>query len=148
MEHRNTTRMGNVFASHYIPGIHHQAWCPVDDWYHHGGPGSGGKTIEFTIISVSVSTDPDYAPLNVASVLVRGGPPDLVGEIVDVIDHSGQLFDIESMNGYTGWAHWVPYVTMDTEKPCDELTPHHWAAINRVCEPNQGTYRECEEDEE
>ena len=108
---------------------------------------SEAKIIEYTIISVAVSTDPLYAPLNVASVLIHLGPPELIGEVVDVVDHSGQLFDIESMDGYTGWAWWTQARTLDTEETCETLTPHHWAAINRVCEPNQGTYRECEEEE-
>jgi hypothetical protein len=107
--------------------------------------GGSGQTIEFIIQSVAPATEPEFAPLNKASVLVKGGPAELVGTVVDVIDHSGCIFDIESMNGYTGWAHWAQYETMDTEEPCDTLTEPHWAAINRCCEPNQGTYRECEE---
>jgi len=109
--------------------------------------GSEAKIIEYTIISVDASTDPIYAPKNVASVLIHLGPPELIGEVVDVVDHSGQLFDIESMDGYTGWAWWTQARSMDTEEPCETLTPLHWAAFNRVCEPNQSTYRVCEEEE-
>lgn len=104
---------------------------------------SDARIIEYLISSVTTSTDPIYAPKKVATVVIQVGPPDLIGETVSVVDHSGQIFDIESMNGYTGWGWWTQARTMDLEDPCATLTPFHWAAFNRVCEPNQGTYREC-----
>lgn len=108
---------------------------------------SDARIIEYLIQSVVTSTDPIYAPKKIATVVIQVGPADLIGETVEVVDHSGQIFDIESMNGYTGWGWWTQARSMDLEEPCETLTPLHWAALNRVCEPNGGTYRLCEEEE-
>ena len=112
--------------------------------------GDANEWIEYTITSLATAdgTDPDFVGLKKATVEVRGAAPasalSLVGETVTVYDHSGCIFDEEDMEGYTGWALWGQYRTLDTSKDCDVLTPSHWAAINRCCAPDSGTYRDCE----
>lgn len=108
------------------------------------GEATGGSFIEYTIDSMTTSSEPDYIGLKKATVTVRGGPGALVGETVSVYDHSGCIFDEAEMVGYTGWAFWGPFRTLDETKDCDVLTPSHWAACNRCCAPDSGTYRECE----
>lgn len=103
-----------------------------------------GTTIEYTIDGLAISDEPDYLGLKEATVTVRGGEPSLINTQVLVYDHSGCIFDLDDMVGFTGWAHWAPYATLDPEKACDAITPYHWAAINRCCDPDSGTYRDCE----
>lgn len=105
--------------------------------------GGAGDLIEYTITSIVTSTEPDYVGLEKATVVVRGGPAGLIGTSVSVYDHSGCIFDEVSMVGYTGWAFRTQYRTLDTSKACEVLTPFHWAAINRCCDANSGTYRSC-----
>lgn len=115
-------------------------WIPVEAYP------LAGKSIEYTIISLADATDPDFAGLKVATVKIRVGPTNLVDEEVEVYDHSGCIFDDVDMVGYTGWALWGRAVSLDTSKSCTPtppLTPWHWAAFNRCCEPNTGTYRDC-----
>jgi hypothetical protein len=107
------------------------------------GAGLGTKVIEYTITSLVNSDEPDFNLLKKATVVVRGGPAGLVGTDVSVYDHSGCIFDEEDMEGYTGWASWSQYRTLDTNEDCEVLTPFHWAAFNRCCAPNSGTYRGC-----
>ena len=104
---------------------------------------SPGDIIEYTIDSMVTSSEADYIGLKKATVTIRGGKPELVGTTVSVYDHAGCIFDVEDMEGYTGWAFWAPFRTLDELQDCDVLTPHHWAAFNRCCAPNSGTYREC-----
>lgn len=104
---------------------------------------SSAQIIEYTITSVAASTEPDFNGLEKATVVVRGGPAGLIGTTVDVYDHSGCIFDEPDMAGYTGWGFWSQYRTLDGSKACEELTPFHWAAVNRCCDANSGTYRSC-----
>jgi len=104
---------------------------------------SPGDIIEYTIDSMATSSEADYIGLEKATVTIRGGKPELIGTTVSVYDHSGCIFDAEDMEGYTGWAFLGQFRTLDELQDCDVLTPHHWAAFNRCCAPNSGTYREC-----
>lgn len=117
----------------------------VVNWLLIDGSGGGSDTIEYTINSMETSVEPDYIGLQKASVTVQGGPAMLVGATVSVYDHSGCIFNLSEMEGYTGWAFWGQYFTLDETKDCDVLTPLHWAAYNRCCAPDSGTYRECAE---
>jgi len=104
----------------------------------------GTKTIEYTIIAVTTAGAGPYAGLKTASALVHGAPcgqPALIGTEVNVIDHSGGLFDAGgTMAGYTGWAAEMIFLSLASGAACDDLTPCHWAAINRVCDPDTGVY--------
>ena len=104
---------------------------------------SSAQIIEYTIASTTTSSEADYVGLTKATVTVRGGPAGLIGTTVSVYDHSQCIFDEIDMEGYTGWAYWSQYRTLDATKACEVLTPFHWAAFNRCCAPDSGTYRDC-----
>ena len=133
-------------SKEYLPGTHHQAWSPNDDYYQRPwSAGGGGATIEYTISSLETKTTGPYTGLVVATVTVRGTPcerSDIIGTVVEVVDHSGCIFDVESMAGYTGWASEMIYWSLDPEVECEVLTPCHWAAINRCCAAGSGLYSE------
>lgn len=106
------------------------------------GGGSGG-VIEYKIVSTSTKSSGPYTGLKAASVIIHGAPcdrPELIGETVEVIDHSANLFDETSMVDYTGWAAEMKFLSLASGAACDELTPCHWVAINRVCDPDTGIY--------
>jgi hypothetical protein len=112
--------------------------------------GGGGGTIEYKIESTVIPTSGPYTGLKVASVMIHGAPcgrESLVGTAAEVVDHSNELFDETSMAGYTGWAAEMVFLSLDATVECGTMSPCHWAAINRVCSPNTGTYAEpCEEE--
>ena len=113
----------------------------------------GGGVIEYQITgSATRRTSGPYFGLRVAEVMIHGAPcdrTDLIGATVDVVDHSDELFDEDSMIGYTGWASEMVFLSLDPEAECDTLSPCHWAAVNRVCNPNTGIYAEpCPPEEE
>lgn len=106
-----------------------------------------GSTVEYVITAVgSVETTGPYTGLKIASVVIKGASDaSLIDTTVDVVDHSGGLFDDPddpTMAGWTGWAFWAVYKSLESGVDCDTLTPYHWAALNRVCEPNTGVYAE------
>ena len=118
-----------------------------EDWYPEikpRGGGKGGGVIEYEIVSLSTKASGPYTGLKAASAIVHGAPcgrSSLIGETIEVIDHSGGLFDeTGTMEGYTGWAAEMVFLSLASGAECDELTPCHWAAINRVCDPDTGTY--------
>lgn len=103
---------------------------------------SSSGWIEYVIVSITDATGGHYTGLRVATVTVKGSDNgSLIDTEVEVVDHSGGLFDEPgNMTGYTGWAMWGVYKSLQPSIECDTLTPYHWAAINRVCEPNTGVY--------
>ena len=109
-----------------------------------GGGGGGADIIEYEIISLSTPTSGAYNGLKVASATIKGAGCSrsaMIGTVVDVVDHSGSIFDAGgTMAGYTGWAYEAQYVSKATGAACDDLTPCHWAAINRACSPDTGDY--------
>lgn len=103
----------------------------------------GGATIEYTISSVATASSGPYTGLKVATVVIRGAPcsrSNLIGTTASVVDHSGCIFDIEDMAGYTGWAAEMVFWSLDSAAECETVTPCHWAAINRCCAAGSGTY--------
>ncbi len=102
--------------------------------------------IEYQILEILNGTGP-FTGLKVASAKVRGvtcGEWCLLCETVEVVDHSGCIFDLdpEDMVGYTGWAflaqfHSVESGAVNLPSPC------HFAAFNRCCAPNTGDYAPC-----
>ena len=113
----------------------------------------GGGVIEYKIISSATRmTSGPYTGLRVVDAIIHGAPceqTELIGETVEVVDHSDELFDEDSMIGYTGWASEMIFLSLDEEDECGTLTPCHWAAINRVCSPNTGIYADpCPIEEE
>lgn len=102
------------------------------------------KFIEYTITSLSTAVSGPYTGLVIAEVVVRVGDA-TKGSTVDVVDHSGCIFDEATMTGYTGWAAWGDAWSLDSGDPCETLTPKHWYAVNRCCAPDSGIYAEpCE----
>jgi len=106
------------------------------------GGSSGGDVIEYVILSMSTETTGPYIGLKKASVKIKGGRGDLVAMTVNVIDHSGCIFDEPTMAGYTGWAFFAQFESLDPVDEC-ALTPYHWAALNRCCAADSGTYASC-----
>lgn len=104
---------------------------------------SDGGTIEYTITSLTTASSGPYNGLKVATVVVRGAPcgrSSLIGTSVEVVDHSGCIFDVDPMVGYTGWASEMVFWSLAAGADCETLTPCHWGAINRCCAANSGTY--------
>lgn len=118
-----------------------------NDWHPVPNDGAGGGVIEYTITSLSTAASGPYTGLIIAAVVVKGAPcnrSSLIGTTVNVVDHSGCIFDEASMAGYTGWGAEMVFWSLDAEADCETLTPCHWAAINRCCGSGSGTYAdEC-----
>jgi hypothetical protein len=109
------------------------------------GRKSTGGVIEYVIDSTSVKATGPYTGLTAAQVTIHGAPcgrSSLIGQSVEVIDHSGCIFDTTPLVGYTGWASEMVFWSLDSEDDCETVTPCHWAAINRCCAPNSGDYAE------
>lgn len=142
MPDENTYGFNKDDATALIESIQNgETWYP--EIKPRGGGGGTGGVIEYKITSVSTKTSGPYIGLKAADVVIHGAPcsrSNLIGETVEVIDHSNELFDEPTMVGFTGWASEMVFWSLDTEEECETLTPCHWAAINRVCAPNTGTY--------
>ncbi len=128
----------------HLPGIHHQDIRPSEEpWLF--PPDSGGKcdSIEYEIQSLRVASsgDPDEAPftgLTIATVLVKVATvkrAKLIGTTVDVVDHSGCVFDLpqEDLVGVWGWGSWRVAESLDPAAGPGELTPPHFSADDRCC---------------
>ncbi len=106
----------------------------------------GGDTIEFKIVSgPTVAGEGEFVGLKVCSVKIKGilcGKSSEIETTVDVYDHSGCIFDESDMENYTGWAFKAEYYSLDPYDPENTVTSCHWAAFNRCCAPNSGTYYE------
>jgi hypothetical protein len=103
-----------------------------------GDGASGGASIEYEIGSVSTASSGPYTGLKVASVTVMGAPcsrSSLIGTTVDVVDHSGCIFDLpsEDLAGAWGWASERVFESLASGADPGELTPCHWSADNRCC---------------
>lgn len=99
----------------------------------------GGATIEFTIDSVTTAgTSSPYNGLKVATVTVETAPCDrssMIGESIEVVDHSGCLFneENEALVDRYGWAHEQVALSLASGAEDGELTPCHWSALNICC---------------
>jgi len=103
----------------------------------------GEASIEYQIISIDVMESGPYTGLTVASVTVMGascGRSDLIGDTVEVVDHSGCIFDLveASLVDVWGWASWRVFESLDPEAEAGELTPCHWSADDRCCVDGEG----------
>jgi hypothetical protein len=103
-----------------------------------GDGGGGGGSIEYEIISTSTASNGPYTGKKIASVTVKGAPCDranLIGTTVDVVDHSGCIFDLTSgqLANVWGWASERVFVSLQSGVPAGTLTPCHWSADNRCC---------------
>jgi hypothetical protein len=104
-------------------------------------PGGGGASIEYTIDSLETAgTDSPYNGLIVATATVILAPCDrasLIGEEVEVVDHSGCIFDLpeEDLIGVHGWATEGVALSLASGAGEDDITPCHWSASNRCCVP-------------
>ena len=99
----------------------------------------GTASIEYEIISTSTAgSSSPYNGLKVASVTIKGAPcsrSSLIGTTVDVVDHSGCIFDLtsEQLAGVWGWASERVFESLQSGVPAGTLTPCHWSADNRCC---------------
>jgi hypothetical protein len=103
------------------------------------GDGAGGASIEYEIVSTSTAgSSSPYNGLKVASVTIKGAPcsrSSLIGTTVDVVDHSGCIFDLtsEQLAGVWGWASERVFPSLASGASSGTLTPCHWSADNRCC---------------
>lgn len=114
------------------------------DWpkLHVQGP-DGARWIQYEIDSLSTPSSGPYTGLKVATVTIVGTSPGaerLIGDVVDVVDHSGCIFDESVMTGFTGWANEGVFLSLDSGADCDTMSPVHWVAFNRCCGPDTGNY--------
>jgi hypothetical protein len=105
--------------------------------------GGGGASIQYTIDSIEIPTSGPYTGKVVATVTVETAPcgrVSLIGESVQVVDHSGCVFDLPEadLEGVWGWA--TEQVALSTAAGSEpgELTPCHWAADDRCCVAGEG----------
>lgn len=130
--------------SHYLPGIHHQAWSPVDWWYPIPPRGGGGAKILYTIDEVETAAgDSPYNGLKVATVTIIIAPCDrteLIDTQVDVVDWLECLFNEnnEDLVGRKGTAfEGIGESRRDPSYGPAGLTPCHWVADGLCCPPNE-----------
>ena len=103
-------------------------------------PAGGSSWIEFVVVSQATATTGPYTGLVIASVTIKGGDNSgILDTTVSVVDHSGCIFD-QDVTGFTGWAQWGVYKSLDIDAVCNTLTPYHYAAINRCCAAGSGLY--------
>jgi hypothetical protein len=103
--------------------------------------GGGGAKIQYVIDSLrtaSSGADLPYFGLKIATVTVQVAPceqPELIGTQVDVVDHSGCVFDLDGadLEGVWGWASQGIALSRDAGAEEGALTPCHWAADDRCC---------------
>jgi hypothetical protein len=101
--------------------------------------GGGGASIEGTLVSLATAgVSSPYAGLVIGTITVVTAPcdrPDLIGTSVEVVDHSGCIFDlaIEDLSGVWVWAAERIAESLANDAEEGELTPCHWAANDRCC---------------
>jgi len=104
--------------------------------------GGSGAIIGYTISSIRTAAttgdDKDYGGLKIATVTITEAPcdrGDLIGTTVDVVDHSGCIFDVlvSELETNHGWGFEGVAESRDPEASEGQLTPCHWQAINRCC---------------
>lgn len=103
------------------------------------GAGGGGGIIGYEIVSISTAgTSSPYNGLVIASVTIVTAPcdrGDIVGDTVDVVDHSGCIFDQSQADlvDVFGWAEEAIAKDLSVGAGANDLSPCHWSAINRCC---------------
>lgn len=102
----------------------------------------GGRQIQGEITAVrtagTTGEDAPYAGLRIATIEIEVAPcsnPELIGESVDVVDHSECVLDLEEeeLIGLWMWANEGIAESRDPEAEEGELTPCHWVAADRCC---------------
>lgn len=121
---------------------------PRPEWFYQvpAKRGGGNSIVEYVIDSLTEKSSGPYTGLIAASATVKGcicgRGATLIDTTIEVIDHSGCIFDVAGeMTGYTGWAATnMEYLSLAEGATEGELSPCHYAAINRCCAPDSGTY--------
>ncbi len=103
--------------------------------YEYSDAPAGSEIIEYEINSLSTGSTGSYTGLTIASVTIKRAPcgkENLLNTVVDVVDHSGCIFDLaeEQLIGVRGWASWG--VTFEVGSTIN-YAPCHWCADNRCC---------------
>ncbi len=111
--------------------------------HHNRVPDGGMAGIEFTIDSVTTASTGPYTGLKVATVTVEGassGLSDLIGDQVEVVDHSGCVFDLAEADlvDVYGWATEKIFKSLAEDAGPNDLTPLHWCAQDRCCTDADG----------
>lgn len=106
-------------------------------------PIGGGESIEYTInslrtASAGIPSEAPYTGLIIATVTITGHSVEdstIIGDEVDVVDHSGCVFDLPEADlvGVWGWASERVFDSLDPGAYPGELTPLHWSADDRCC---------------
>lgn len=102
---------------------------------------NGGSKIQYTITALTTATTGFYTGLKVATVTIETAPcelGDLIGDSVEVVDHSGCVFDLTEAQliGVWGWASEQVAQSLASGAEIGDLTPCHWAADDRCCTEN------------
>jgi hypothetical protein len=99
--------------------------------------GGGGRQIQGTLTGLADGTG-QYTGKKVATIDIEVAPcgsGDLIGESVEVVDHSGCIFDLtaEELDGVWVWASEGVAQSTDPEASPGDLTDCHWVADDRCC---------------
>jgi hypothetical protein len=100
--------------------------------------GDGAATIQYKIESIELATEGPYTGKIIATVIVETAPCSrdfLIGESVEVVDHSRCVFDLAEPELVDVWGWATEQVALSTEEGVEPgtLTPCHWAADDRCC---------------
>lgn len=107
-------------------------------------PGGAGGTNRMQgrlkALRTAGNTGPDakYTGLNIGTVEIAGAAcaqSSLIGTQVDVVDHSGCVFDhpFVDLDDVWVWASEQVFASLDAGAPENTLTPCHWVADDRCC---------------
>jgi len=114
---------------------------PRPEWFYPipAKKGGGGAGIEGKLASIEVAgSESPYAGLTIGTVTVWGAPCDqssLIDTEVEVVDHSGCVFDLteEELGDVWVWAVEKVFKSLASGAEEGELTPCHWSADDRCC---------------
>ena len=96
--------------------------------------GGGTDSIQGTLTSLTTATTGPYTGLKIAEITVEVAPcaRDIIGDTVEVVDHSGCILDQSEADLMGIWIWAEEGIAIDQTDP-DTRTPCHWTAANRCC---------------
>jgi hypothetical protein len=97
----------------------------------------GGRWVQGTLTALDAGTG-QYTGKDIATIEVEVtscGLASLIGEEIEVVDHSGCVFDHteEELMGVWVWASEGVALSTDAEADPGDLTDCHWVADDRCC---------------
>ena len=111
----------------------------VVNWMLIDSSGAKNGSIEYTIDSVTTAgSSSPYNGLKVATVtieLITCGRGVEIGDSVEVVDHSGCIFNEDNADlvDRYGWADWKVSADLSTGASPGDLAPCHWSATGLCC---------------